>query len=96
MSHQKNIHAGQKHPQSRNNHHALDLRNEFLTPNKKSEHFDLENAIKQKGNRIKINKTKLPVDFFPKTWSLDKNALNLKLDICQHERVVISDQSHRV
>jgi hypothetical protein len=58
-----------------------EFKNEFLTPSKKSEGFHPFSQPKPKTNAIKINKAKLPADFFPKGWTLEKRLPNFKLNL---------------
>jgi hypothetical protein len=59
----------------------IDFRNEFYGPNKKSEPVHALSELKPRPNIIKINKAKLPADFFPKCFSFEKKMPHFKLNI---------------
>ncbi len=58
-----------------------EFKNEFLSPIKKSEIFHGFSQPKTRSNIIKINKAKLPPDFFPKSSSIEKRLPNFKLNL---------------
>jgi hypothetical protein len=45
---------------------------------------------------IKINKAKLPPDFFPKCMAIEKKIPSFKLNINENERLMPSDRPRRV
>jgi len=47
-------------------------------------------------NVIKINKAKLPPDFFPKYQAIEKKPPSFKLNFNQNERFMSSDRPKRV
>lgn len=51
---------------------------------------------KHRVNVIKINKAKLPPDFFPKYQAIEKKLPSFKLNLNQNERLMSNDKPKRV
>ena len=51
---------------------------------------------KHRVNVIKINKAKLPPDFFPKYQAIEKKLPSFKLNFNQNERLMSNDRPKRV
>lgn len=82
--------------ESRTNSHILELNNEFLYINPKSEQNKFFGDLRHRNNVIKINRAKLPADFFPKCWSFEKRSPHLKIHINQHDKIVPSEKNRKV